>query len=336
MPGGHHHQLSVGMNWSAASREEARKEISRAVSAQLTRAHEALEVEKDLSSAVHEARRAIKRARALLRLADPWPMNSPIDSRLRDASRVLAVLRDADVLVLTAGDLRAGSSSSEPNLVPPHLFESLKKERQQRFAEWGSADGPLRAADELLRSAIMEVRDTPAPEAIAGPEPTAPGGKEAPASDGIEFLRLGLGASYASVRGRSDPAGEGSVDQPLAQPLDERSHKLRKRVKDLRYQLEFLDTGQPKLGRLVRDLHYLTDLLGDRNDLATLSRYAASSEVLCEAERAALTSHVEGAKQALGSEAAALSARLFKEEPDSFVRRVEAWVSQPQASQPQG
>jgi hypothetical protein len=39
---------------------------------------------------------------------------------------------------------------------------------------------------------------------------------------------------------------------------------------------------------------------------------------------------VEAMKSALQSEAAALSARLFEEEPDSFVRRIEAWVTRPQ------
>ena len=136
----------------------------------------------------------------------------------------------------------------------------------------------------------------------------------------MEFLRLGLGASYASVRAQSDPtAGNGAVD--------ERFHKLRKRVKNLRYQLEFLDTGQPKLGQLVRDLHHLTDLLGDRNNLATL---AASADVVSKIERAALIAHIDGLKQALQSEEATLSARLFEEEPDSFVARIEAWVTPPQ------
>ena len=340
MAGGHHHQHSVAMNWSATGSADARRELSRVISAQLSRASEALDVAKDVASTVHEARRAIKRARALLRLADPWPRNSPIDATLRDASRVLAVLRDADVLVLTAEDIRDGSPSSGPNLVPRHLLESLEEERRQHFAEWGSADGPLHAAGELLRSAIVEVRDHRAPGATAGPEKTGSGGMEQTGSGGteettlggMELLRLGIGASYASVRARSDPAaGEG----PVEAPADERSHKLRKRVKDLRYQLEFLDTEQPKLGRLVRDLHHLTDLLGDRNDLATLLRYTASAEVLREAELAVLTAYVEGRKQALQSEAAALSARLFEEEPDSFVRRIEAWVTPPKGP-PQG
>ena len=336
MPGGHHYQHPVDMKWSAASSGKARSELSRVISAQLARAREALEVGKDLASTVHEARRAIKRARALLRLADPWPRNSPTDSTLRDANRVLAVLRDADVLVLTAEDIRDGSPSSGSNLVPRHLLESLEEERRRLFAESGSADGPLHRAGELLRSASVEVRDTRAPEAMAGPErtgsgsmeETGSGGTEGMASGGMELLRLGLGASYAAVRGQSGPAASEG-------PVDEQSHKLRKRVKDLRYQLEFLDTGQPKLGRLVRDLHHLTDLLGDRNDLAVLSRYTASADVLCQPERAALTAHVDGRKQALRSEAMELSARLFEEESDSFVRRIEAWVTPPQG-RPQG
>ena len=339
MPGGHDYQHPISMNWSTTSSGEARRELSRAISAQLTRASEALDVGKDLASTVHEARRAIKRARALLRMADPWPKSSPADSTLRDASRVLAVLRDADVRVLTAQNVRDGSPSSGPIPVPPHLLESLEEERRRRFAECGSAEGPLQAAGVLLRSAIVEVRDTRAlgefadPEqngsgdteeaGSGGPAETASGGIGETASGGMELLRLGLGASYAAVLMRSDPA----ADEPGEGPADERSHKLRKRVKDLRYQLEFLDTGQPKLGRLVRDLHHLTDLLGDRNDLVTLTRYAASADVLSESEHAALIAHIEGGKRSLRSEAAALSARLFKEEPDSFVRRIEAWLA---------
>lgn len=302
------------MNWSRKSGDDTSGQLSHAISLQVTRAREALEEGNDLASTVHEARRAIKRARALLRLAEPWPSSSATDSTLRDASRALAPLRDADVMVLTARDIRevalaSRPSASEPDLVPPTLLEALEDEKGRRFAESGSADGPLSEAGELLRSVVVST-----------------------ASGGMELLQHGLGASYASVRMRSDPAaGEG--------PIDDRSHKLRKRVKDLRYQLEFLDRGQPKLGGLVRDLHHLTDLLGDANDLTTLGHYAASADALSEAERVTLTTHLEGGKQALRSEATALSARLFEEDPDSFVRRVGAWVTSPQdrpQSPPQG
>ena len=320
LPGDHLHHDFVEMNWSAKSHQDARGELSRAISAQLGRAREALEAGTDLASSVHDGRRAIKRTRALLKLADPWPRDSHTDRILRDASRALAVLRDADIVVLTAEDIRADSQSSEPNAVPIHLLESLEDGRRRCFAESGSADGPLRVADELLRSVALEIQELQVPQLMGGHKPTA--------SDGMELLRLGLSASYGSVRARSDPAaGEG--------PVDERSHKLRKRVKDLRYQLEFLDTGHPKLGRLVRDLHHLTDLLCDRNDLATLWAYTDSADVLCESERASLTAHVEIMKSALQSEAVALSTRLFEEEPDSFVGRIEAWMTSPQGP-PQG
>jgi len=296
---------SLSMKWSTGSSDDASSQLSHEISLQVARAREALEEGNDLASAVHEARRAIKRARALLRLAEPWPSSSPTDSTLRYASRVLAPLRDANVMVSTARDIRdvalaSRPSVSGPDLVPPTLLEALEDEEGRHFAESSSADGPLSEAGELLRSVVVST-----------------------ASGGTELLQHGLGASYASVRMRSDPAaGEG--------PIDERSHKLRKRVKDLRYQLEFLDRGQPKLGRLVGYLHHLTDLLGDANDLTTLARYTASVDVVSEPERAALTVALEGTKQALRSEATALSARLFEEDPDSFVRRVGEWVALPQ------
>lgn len=304
------------MNWSAKSDESARGELSRAISVQLGRAREALEAGTNLASSVHEARRAIKRTRALLKLSNPWPSDPHTDRTLREAGGTLAALRDADIVVLAAEAIRASSPSSEPSVVPLHLLESLKAGRRRCFAGSGSADGPLRVAIGLLRSAAVEIREPQAPRLTTGHETTASGG--------AEFLRLGLGASYESVRARSDPsAGEG--------PVDERSHKLRKRVKDLRYQLEFLDTGHPKLGRLVADLQHLTDLLGDGNDLATLQVYTASADVLCESEQTSLTAHVEEMKSVLRSEAAVLSARLFEEESDAFVRRIEAWVTRPQS-----
>jgi len=266
----------------------------------------------DLASSVHEARRAIKRARALLKLADPWLRDTHIDFALRDASRALAVLRDTDVRVLTAEDLHKSSTSSEPSAAPTQLLESLQKERGRLFAESGSPGGPLRTADELLGSVAVQVIEPEEPGLSPGHGPTA--------SSGVSLLRLGLGASYEAARARSDP-------EPDEGPVDEQAHKLRKRVKDLRYQLEFLETGQPKLGRLVRDLHHLTDLLGDANDLVTLSAHTASTEVLRETERSVLTAYIEGAKQVLRSEAVSLSARLFEEEPNSFVRRIEAWIT---------
>ncbi len=328
------------MRGSAEDNEDAHSGLARAISAQVVRALEAVEegkaadAQKDVAHTVHEARRAIKRARALLRLATSRPRNSHTACTLRDASRALAGLRDASVLVLTAEDIRDGSQSSELDLVPLALFESLEEERERRLTEAGSAEGPLQAAGDLLRSVVVEVHDLHSPEASAGPKPTAPGGMEGPSSSGTEILWLGLGASYTAVQLRSDGAEderraeeEGPAEEEV--PADERSHKLRKRVKDLRYQLEFLDTGHPKLVRLVRDLHHLTDLLGDRNDLAMLTELGATTDVLSEIERSALSAHIERKKQALGSEAAALSARLFEEDADSFVRRVAAWGTPP-------
>lgn len=297
------------------SSEDVRGELSRAISAQLARAGGALASKTDVPSSVQEARRAIKRTQALLKLADPRPRVSHTDRSLREASRALTVLRDADMVTLTAEDIRADARSPEPNVIPLRMLESLKAERERRFAEASSAHGPLRVADELLRSVIVQIGESQALQVTAGLGP--------PAADSMELLRLGLGASYASAWTRSDPhTGEG--------PADERSHKLRKRVKDLRYQLEFIGEGQPKLGQLVRDLHHLTDLLGDRNDLATLTAFTATDDVLSENERASLTARVEGMKSALRLEVTTLSARLFEEEPDSFVGRIEAWMTPPQ------
>jgi hypothetical protein len=59
------------MDWSAKSSEDTRDVLSRAISAQMARAREVLDVGTNPASPVHEARRAIKRARALLRMGLP-------------------------------------------------------------------------------------------------------------------------------------------------------------------------------------------------------------------------------------------------------------------------
>ena len=311
---------SPGIDWSTASTEEARGELSRGFCVEVARALDVLDDDTDVASSVHEARRAIKRARALLRLAVPPPIDSPTDCALREASRALAVLRDADVLVSTAVDVRDGSAPLGRGVVPSRLLDALQEEKERRFTASGSNDGPLKEAAQILRAVADGVEDGPAHEAVLDAGATAPRPVEVAPSDGMELLRLGLSASYGSIRAQFD------LD-PNPRSADEQSHKLRKRVKDLRYHLEFLATGEPKLDRLVRDLHHLTDVLGDRNDLAILSEYAASADALSDVERDALITHTEGRKQELGSEVAALTGRLFEEDAESFVRRIAAWVS---------
>ena len=321
------------MNGSTGRNQHAHGPLARAISEQIQRALEVVDSREDVAQAVHEARRAIKRARALLRLAAPPPRTSQTAFALRDAGRALAGLRDASVVVATAEGLHGESGPNEVPMVPQTLLESLEEERARRFKESGSAKGPLQVAGGLLRAMVAEAQQFQAQDDTAGQTPEASGG--------VELLWSGVRAAYTAVRLRSDPAdGQGTTQRPGSgeehrpvdrqEAVDERSHKLRKRVKDLRYQLEFLNTGHPKLDRLVRDLHHLTDLLGDRNDLAVFGEIAAATDVLSEGKRSALSAHIESRKQTLGSEAKALSDRLFEEATDPFVSRVREWVTLPQ------
>jgi hypothetical protein len=172
------------------SSEDARGELSRAISAQLARAGGALESKTDVPSSVHEARRAIKRTRALLKLADPRPRVSHTDRSLREASRALAVLRDTDKVTLTAEDIRADARSPEPNVIPLRMLESLKAERERRFAEASSADGPLRVADDLLRSIIVQIGESQAPPSHRRPRATRVGRHGASTARSRCFVRI--------------------------------------------------------------------------------------------------------------------------------------------------
>ncbi|HVI56262.1 MAG TPA: CHAD domain-containing protein [Luteibacter sp.] len=73
---------------------------------------------------IHEARKAIRRLRSLLRLVAPVLGDTidAIDSRLRRLARGLSALRDAHVVVNTA-ELAAGEVPTPPwdDLLPPYV-----------------------------------------------------------------------------------------------------------------------------------------------------------------------------------------------------------------------
>src|SRR3954463_954491 len=80
----------------------------------------------DPAEAIHEARKSVKKTRALLRIARPaLPRRSyrMENHSLRDAARSASGLRDADVMVETVDGLRERFSG----VVPAKSFASVKR-----------------------------------------------------------------------------------------------------------------------------------------------------------------------------------------------------------------
>lgn len=100
---------------------------------------------------VHEARKACKRVRALLRLARPGlPSYAKENARVRDAARALSALREADVLRATARSVGLSATIGAARASPARLRAAtgravrLLRLERRAVAEW-PADAVSRA-----------------------------------------------------------------------------------------------------------------------------------------------------------------------------------------------
>jgi CHAD domain-containing protein len=244
--------------------------------------------------AVHEARKAFKRLRALLRLTRDQlgaDLRRSENAVFRDAGRQLSGARDARVLVETLDDLVARNRSA----VQPGAFDGL------RSALASSADSDPAVGE------VLAVVDAARARVEAWP---------LGADDSTAALAPGLKRIHR--RGRR------AYREAKADPSSEHLHELRKRTKDLWHAAQILRPAAPKrLRKLGRSAHKLSDVLGDDHDLATLLE--ASRErpaVLSPAERELLESLVERRRAELRSEALKRADKLYAPQPRKLARLV--------------
>ena len=220
----------------------------------------------DRDAVVHEVRKRIKKARALVQLSRSAAGRKAIeraDRRLREASRPLSTVRDASALIATLDALADRSLG----LVPVAAFDAA------RSGLLGHRDRVIR--DELdrgdaLRKAAKSLRS--ARRRLAGWDP----GDER--ADPIEDYRH----AYRRAREAYKLASSG--------PSVESLHELRKRSKAFAYQLRVLgsDPAGP-VARLSRLAALLSDELGELHDLDVLRSFvsdrAGAAPVLATLDR---------------------------------------------------
>ncbi|MEA2419024.1 MAG: hypothetical protein QOE60_1230, partial [Thermoleophilaceae bacterium] len=231
-------------------REPVPDEVRRAARGRIDHALDELRGKSDSSreDAVHEARKDMKKLRALLRL-----VRGELGDRVyryenecfRDTARELAGVRDADVMLATLGELeeRYGELPGAGRRLRPALVA-------HRFRmSAGSLKPASKAAAQTLAEARERVEDWPLE------------------TDGFEAFEEGLGRVYRQGRRNFRAA------QKL--PSAERMHEWRKRVKDLWYHLSLLqEMWKPVMSSLADEAHELSDRLGDDHDLAVLLEWA--------------------------------------------------------------
>jgi CHAD domain-containing protein len=262
--------------------------------------------------AVHEARKDMKKLRALLRLVRSELGDDVYRSEnetFRDTARHLAGARDADVMLATLGDLE--ERFGELPGVAARLRPALVAHRFRVSA--GSLSSGSTAAVATLVQARARIEDWPLE------------------SDSFDAFEQGLRRSYR--RGRR------GFETVREIPSAENVHEWRKRVKDLWYHLSLLEASWPAvMGGLADEAHALSDRLGDDHDLVVLRDWAHEHGSALNGADPLLRGFdvlAEARRRELQVEAYAYAARLYADKPGAFVRRVRTWWETAEARRPQ-
>jgi CHAD domain-containing protein len=284
------------VSYRLEDREGVADGIRRIVAEELDDAVAGLRTGDDRDTAIHEARKSLKKARSALRLARtdlPTSTRRTENEAMRDASRRLSGARDAQVMLDTLESLTHAIPAP-----PNDEVRSLGRELVARRAELASQ---LEGDTGLLEDVAGEL------EAIRGR---------------VESWDLG-DQRWGSIAGGAEiihDRGRAAMKQALRGDADDDWHEWRKRVKDLWYAGRIIApiTGAQIEG-LVEEADELSDVLGDHNDLAVLLEAAG--------DRPGLRAAIVARRDALRRVAATLGRRLYGEKPKAFARRLEALLA---------
>ena len=257
----------------------------------------------DPAEAVHEARKDLKKARSLLRLARPGLPDDVYrreNGALRATGRSLSGARDADVLVKTVADLGERYAGQ----LPEAQFAALGAGLAAAAAEARAKEGDDAAADAVatLDAVAARVGDWPL--------------------ERCDHDTLVHGATRAYRRGRTALA---AVEKT---PSVERLHDLRKRVKDLWYHGRLLEEAWPRVVKAQsKAAHDLADLLGDDHDLAVLAeRVERGVATDAPIDDEAVLGLIARRRAELQAEAMPIARRLYAEPQKAFRARLREYV----------
>ena len=285
------YRLEPGESVREGLRRIAREELARAGAGLL----EATAGGRD--DAIHEARKSIKKVRAILRLMRGELGRTFLieNRRLREVGRRLSAYRDGAVMIETL-DRLAGFRPDERNapMLAAIRRDLAANQRRQRLGD-GMTNAIQRAAGELL---AVEARIGRWRLVMDGPVALAPGMETA--------YRRGR-ARLADVRRHARP---------------EFCHEWRKRVKDHWYHLRLIERRwNPAMRGRERSLKELETWLGEHHNLEVLAaRIEADGRTRREADRCRKL--IRAMQRDLRAKAIKLGERLYREPPDAFAKRL--------------
>jgi CHAD domain-containing protein len=249
---------------------------------------------------VHEARKAIKRMRALARLLREQLGEQEfkrVNSSLREAGQRLAGARDADVRLATLQELIECHPRALATEGVGRLAEQLRRECLH-------SSEPSDTDDVLADIAAM--RDQLARWSLVDTD--------------FATLSPGLRRIYREGRHRYKRCERDAACR------EQDVHDWRKRVKSLYYALDMLGAKKAKGARRATKLaDRLGELLGSEHDLWMLCCYVEGHpDAFGGDERACseLLGRIERRRRRLRMRALSLGARLYRRRPAKFTRRI--------------
>ena len=265
---------------------------------------------------IHEARKATKRLRALVRLVrgelgdEVYALENQC---YRDAGQRLSGLRDAMVLAETLDRLVESLGKD----VPKSRFARVRAwlvERRDRA--YGQADSSNRAVQEVIAD-LAQARER---------------------LENWNMQRRGWGGIRVGVQ-RIYARGQRDFAAAYTLPIDEAFHDWRKQVKYLWYHTQILENIWPSVMQAqAEELDQLGELLGQDHDLAVLH-----TTVMAEFPRAgttatlrALERRIDAVRARMQERARLLAERIYMERPQEFTRRLRGYWRVWQAEQSAG
>ncbi len=256
----------------------------------------------DGAAAIHNARRCLKRLRALLRLIRPGltdGMYKREAARLAETGRLLAGERDRHVMRQTLRKLE-GSYGALPEEMQAQ-FEALLAQPHVK------GDAPPDQARRKAMSKLAGARKFFAGHAIE--------------NVGISDVFDGVERVYRKARRMHR--------QCMREASDEDFHTWRKSVQQHWRHMQLLSRAWPEaLGARAFEAKRLSQLLGEDHDLHVLASFArAHADALPPAGLTALKTHARESQEHLRAMARLYGERLFAERADDLIERLGSYWS---------
>jgi CHAD domain-containing protein len=260
------------------------------------------------STAVHEARKHLKKVRALIRLLRPATGDSfykTENAAMRKAAQQMSSIRDAHVRVQTIEKLTAKSGKRRTPAAFARIQSAMAARLRQVLEESEKDAWSNQAAAEVER-ALGRLDKWPLKRLTT------------------KSMRSGLKGACKKARRALAVARRSATDANL--------HELRKMVKDLWYDLRLLRGGRPPpIDALTNRLRVLGQKLGDNHDLSMLLAARADNPLPEPADWETLEKAINLRRARLQRAALRLASKALIRKPGAFADfvadRWETWHS---------